>query len=671
MRKCMYMKKRMAIFVFYDKDNIVDEYVYFLLAEIKKVVSYLTVVCNGNISEKDHWRMREFAEDVFERENIGFDAGAIKDVILNYVGIEKIKNYKELLITNDTVYGPLYPLSEVFKRMEGENVDFWGLTQTGNPRFLQSYFLVVRENMLHSTDFQNFWEQMRYYSCFRDVLRFYERRFTPYFEEKGYNWTSYISVDKYKEKCYEEFLNPYYHLFDETLKNKNRMPFLKRKPMANKYSFQLGHVGILFKNYIAAVQSIAKQKYFDFSMVWNNLLRVYPLHDIQIGCNLTYVLETGKKSVSCMKDVLLVVKVNTELFLPELTEKCNNFAKIANVWVYADDDILQRLEPEMPSAVRLISSDRNEDASICSGILENNEDYRYICWLDTRDYMQDNLSYAERKGRYICYIENLCENEGYIARVRCLLEREEQLGMLFPPQFFEKQMQKDKENKARLQDFCKELNISVPLPEETSFMNNIHSFWIKRKLAEDFVKRSKRCSVCLKDFESGLIGEALACYAQTKGYYAGIVKCSEYATVEAADKEEYLFEKMELLRILSGRETYFEQKLVLKDKILVTDKIIPFIKKHKRVYIYGTGEVAKRITPMLQGVAGFIVSDGHSKGEYLYNIPIIYFSEYKYEPGDGIILALNSENGRQVMEMLEKQNLTVDILPYHLQKMRG
>ena len=113
------------------------------------------------------------------------------------------------------------------------------------------------------------------------------------------------------------------------------------------------------------------------------------------------------------------------------------------------------------------------------------------------------------------------------------------------------------------------------------------------------------------------------------------------------------------------------QKLVLKDKILVTDKIIPFIKKHKRVYIYGTGEVAKRLTPMLQGVAGFIVSDGHSKGEYLYNMPIIYFSEYKYEPGDGIILALNSENGRQVMEMLEKQNLTVDILPYHLQKMRG
>lgn len=662
------MKKRMAIFVFYDKDNIVDEYVYFLLKEIKKEVSYLVVVCNGYISEEDNHRMREYAEDIFERDNIGYDAGAIKDVILDYVGIEKIKEYEELLITNDTIYGPLYPLSEVFEKMEQEDVDFWGLTQVDGTEYsyLQSYFLVVRNKMLHSMDFVQFWEQMKYYKELEDVLRFYEQGFTLFFMERGYFFSSYVDTCPYSHQGEIFALNPYYHIFEESMSRERKLPFLKRKPMANKKLFQTNHNGILFENYIEVIRNIAKQQFFDFNMVWDNLLRVYPLHDIQKGCNLTYVLDTDAKKSSGMRDVLLIVHIETEQFLSKLIEKCNDFVKIVDVWVFASDFLLQRLRTELLPAVRIVLSNRNIDSLAYSNITESNGDYRYICWLDTRDYMQEELSYEERKVRYLCYIDNLNKSEGSIACARNLLENNERLGMLFPPQIFEKQMQEKGESNHQLLNYCKKLGLVVALSEERTFMNNIHSFWVKSELFNAFFRLLQRRNVCLEDFERGLVGEMLAYYAQTMGYYTGVVKRKEYAIVDAAMKEEYLFEMMELLENLSGRKTYFEQRLILKDKILVNEKIVPFIQNHKRVYVYGTGEVAKRLAPMLPGVAGFIVSDGHSKGKYLYNMPIIYFSEYKYKPGDGIFLALNYNNGRQVMEMFEKQNLTVDILPYQL-----
>lgn len=657
------MKKRIAVFVFYDKDNIVDEYVYFLLKEIKKVVNCLIVVCNGNIADTDKRRMRVYAEKVIERENIGYDAGAIKDAILYYIGINELKKYEELLITNDTIYGPLYPLADVFEKMEEENVDFWGLTQTAKPRYLHSYFLVVREKMLHSIDFQKFWEQMEYYDYFADVLVFYEQEFTSFFEEKGYGWGSYIKTEKYKKCGYEDFPNLFYQSFDESLKDDNALPFLKRKPLANKKIFQSDHGGILFEKYISTIRSLAAQKYFDFNLVWNNLLRVYPLEDIQKGCNLTYVLETDKRQISRMEDVLFIINVETELFLMELTNKCNKFVKIVDVWVFTNNLLMQKLKSNLSSAVRLMDSDDNQYNSFWCYLIENSVKYQYICWLDTRDFIQNNLSYEERRSRYLCYIDNLSNSEGYITHVRNLLKYEDRLGLLLPPQIFEEQMLEEKKFNKQIKKCCRDLEILVPLSEKTSFLNNIHSFWVKKNLLIAFVNLLEDSSYRLSGFENDYMVEILAYYVQTRGYYTGIVKQKEYAVVDAAMKEEYLVEIIGLLRDISQKETYYEQIFMLKDKLLAAGK---FIKKHSRVYIYGAGEIGKMLALLLHGIEGILVSDGQMKGERLFNMPVMYFSQYKWEAGDGIILALNPQNSKQVLKMFHEKQLEVDCFLYSL-----
>ena len=52
------MKKRICIFVFYDKDGIVDDYVRYLLSELKKVISELVILVNGNIRKEEKSKLK-------------------------------------------------------------------------------------------------------------------------------------------------------------------------------------------------------------------------------------------------------------------------------------------------------------------------------------------------------------------------------------------------------------------------------------------------------------------------------------------------------------------------------------------------------------------------------------------------------------------------------------
>jgi len=123
---------RLCIYVVYDKDGIIDDFIPYWLDAISKFVSHFVIVCNGFVNEEGYQKLYKFTNDVFTRENIGFDSGAIKDTLENLYGWRNILTYNELLICNDTFYGPIYSLDEMFNEMDSRNTDFWGITENGN-----------------------------------------------------------------------------------------------------------------------------------------------------------------------------------------------------------------------------------------------------------------------------------------------------------------------------------------------------------------------------------------------------------------------------------------------------------------------------------------------------------------------------------------------------------
>ena len=81
---------RIAIFSFYDSEGIVYDYVEYYLNELKKNVARLVIVINGQILENGEKKLGVFTNEIIVRKNVGYDAGAYKECIINYIGIDNI-----------------------------------------------------------------------------------------------------------------------------------------------------------------------------------------------------------------------------------------------------------------------------------------------------------------------------------------------------------------------------------------------------------------------------------------------------------------------------------------------------------------------------------------------------------------------------------------------------
>ena len=117
--------KRAGIYVFFDKDGIVDRYVPYFITELHKVVDYIVVVANGRLTAEGRKTLAEAADDLFVRENRGFDAWAYKEAI-EYIDWDGLREFDELVIAN-TTYGPFYPFQQAFDKMDADPCDFWGM----------------------------------------------------------------------------------------------------------------------------------------------------------------------------------------------------------------------------------------------------------------------------------------------------------------------------------------------------------------------------------------------------------------------------------------------------------------------------------------------------------------------------------------------------------------
>ena len=129
--------KRLGIFCTYDSEGIVDDYILYLLQEIKKILTHLTIVSNGEPTPESRKKLLQFTDDLIIRDNSGFDMEAWRQGILKQKNF--LSEYDELLIFNDSFYGPLYPFEEVFSRMDKDypDADFWGLTIHGKVETVQ------------------------------------------------------------------------------------------------------------------------------------------------------------------------------------------------------------------------------------------------------------------------------------------------------------------------------------------------------------------------------------------------------------------------------------------------------------------------------------------------------------------------------------------------------
>ena len=132
---------RSAIYVVYDKDNIIDRYVGYFLNQLKSCVDEIYVVVNSKeiIRGMENFKA---ATKVYYRENEGYDVGAFKDAIVNFIGIEKIRTYDEVLLINDSFFGPFVSFKDIFIMINKTQCDFWGASK--HSRYIEKSYEIER-----------------------------------------------------------------------------------------------------------------------------------------------------------------------------------------------------------------------------------------------------------------------------------------------------------------------------------------------------------------------------------------------------------------------------------------------------------------------------------------------------------------------------------------------
>ena len=111
------MKNRVCVFSFYNHYGHVEKYVIYLLQELSSVCRRIIFVVNGIITDKCKEEVKKYVDDIVIRPNCGYDAGAYKQILVEKLA-DQLERYDELVLCNDTFWGPFIPFSNIFEEME-------------------------------------------------------------------------------------------------------------------------------------------------------------------------------------------------------------------------------------------------------------------------------------------------------------------------------------------------------------------------------------------------------------------------------------------------------------------------------------------------------------------------------------------------------------------------
>ena len=223
--------ERLLLYVHFNKFNDISEHVLYQLEKMRPLFSKVVFISNSSLTPNQVQELKDdLVDEVLLRKNIGFDFAAWRDG-MKLVGFEELKSYDSITLMNDTCFGPLWDLEPIYQRFEkDEQVDFWGMTnfrQTKDfPEHIQSYYLSFKKNVVNSTVFQDFWQQIQDYTNVQDVIEHYETQVTTNLTQAGFRYRTVFDTLQADDTG---MLYPDFSYYNPTAILKHRVPFIKVK----------------------------------------------------------------------------------------------------------------------------------------------------------------------------------------------------------------------------------------------------------------------------------------------------------------------------------------------------------------------------------------------------------------------------------------------------------
>ncbi len=463
--------RRLAVYVFWEQNGIVRDYVSTYLKGLTAVANKLYVVVNGEICPEGRRRIeQETGAVVLQRPNEGVDFWAYKTA-LDHEG-ETISDYDEVILCNCSCYGPIYPFNEMFEEMGKRDVDFWGITEwplnEGGYRgtWILSYFMVFRPHILSSLAWKEYWKNLSPVYSREECIEKHETKFTSYFSELGFSYDVYCPNTI-------NYIDPTIEAPDK-LVIEQRCPIIKRKAFCAEYNrFLSYHRGASSRR---VFDYIKEQKLYDTDIILDDLLATQHYAYIKDCLQLNYILPSYFVPCRLQRKPKIVVCIH--LYYEDLVD--TYFRYMRSIPEYADVYITTPKENLVPILknkvfkyqiknvkIELINARGRAESAFLVATKSFIQNYEYACILhDKKSSFLHPGCIGLEFGLH--NIDALLKTANYVENILSIFEKNPRLGILEPVNLMYANFRgmygyEWGENYQGTVDFLKRANIHVPI----------------------------------------------------------------------------------------------------------------------------------------------------------------------------------------------------------------
>lgn len=485
MREVKVNPKRIAMYVIYDKDGILDNFRKYYLTELRKVCDTIVGVVSGTLTPESREELEELTDDFFVRENKGLLAGSWIDGI-DHIGWDKLAEYDELLMLNDSFFGPFYPLSEMMDAAEKSDADFYGCMKNfeekeytqiagrklkhGHFRGSICYFYIIKERLLHSSEFKRYWSAMPDIKQDWDTYFYAEIDFYDYVRDAGFK------IDAYQgDKLKGYFFDNLTHNMEKLVRDE-RIPFARIRPFCTDMKDQsmLINYG---KDPRETLEYIDKHTNYDVNFMWDYILRAKSITQIHNQLQLEYIVPKGcvERPFTYDKKIAVILHIYYEDLVEYIADLCMNFPPKTDFYVTASrEDTEKNIQKEFDRRGLHYKCTLRPNVGVAMSTfwityadVITEGDYEYVCYFHDKKSPYSQFAVQGEQFAARCY-ENLLGTKEIVKNIINLLEDNPRMGLLGVPEpyhgdYFEVALRSWKGNYQNTVSLAKKLDLHVDI----------------------------------------------------------------------------------------------------------------------------------------------------------------------------------------------------------------
>ncbi|NYF15842.1 rhamnosyltransferase [Microbacterium sp. AK009] len=434
--------RRLIVYAISDRRREVDDYIPHALRALRPYADRILAVVDGGLTPQSSASLEGVVDEILETERTPFHLKAYQAAI-RHLGT-RIEGYDEVLLAADTWYGPIRPFGPVFERMNATAVHFWAMTdraaEVPNPfthegelaQHLQPHWFAARSPLISSAAWRAYWDALEVPDDFAPTALLHDSELTLAFRRAGFTDATAFPAEEYPTA-------------DPSLENADLLlddgcPLLRRRPFADWPPFLDRHAIIG-----RWTMETARRHGYPAGLLLQNLARNVPPKVLNTDASLLEVLPDVETMYdrSAPLSLLVVAHIFYEEMTEEILQRADMLPERYDLVITTPNEakarrIRERIEAVAHSAlsvdIRVVDSNEGRDQSAfligCRDILLAG-DHDLVVKIHSKRTVQDGLNVGEHFR--IHQFTNLLHTPGYAANLVALFQREEGLGLVFPP----------------------------------------------------------------------------------------------------------------------------------------------------------------------------------------------------------------------------------------------